>query len=125
MPITLEMALALLALATGVLTAGRVVFRTEVKVEAAEKGLADLDKKVDKMHENHAGKIAAHDAIASEGKAAHMALLERVTAQGAVLAEKASVESVQSVAASVDHLRREIVSHLDRIEKKLDARSRE
>lgn len=110
---TLETGLALLSILSAALVAGRVVFSTEAKVETAMRTIDECR-----------GSMKAIDAVVSEQRAAHMGLVERVSAIGSIVGEKASVESVEGLRESVEGLRRDLGGHLTRIENKIDEQAR-
>ena len=117
--VTLEDVVAYVSLGTSVLIAGRVLFSTEAGVKGCEKTAAQ-----------HESQLAALLSSASDTKAAHAALVERVNSMNASMESKASVESVSAVREAVESLRREqevanrsVIQHLERIEAKVERRA--
>ncbi|MFO0447388.1 MAG: hypothetical protein ACK52I_01645 [Pseudomonadota bacterium] len=106
---TLELVVAAVSLVATLLAAGRVFFVTENDVKHLQRTVADLQ-----------GRVAAHDAIAVEGRGEHKTLVERVQHLSERVDEKASAESVENVAREVATLRNDLTKHLERIEKKID-----
>ena len=106
---TIELVLAIVGLVGAALTAGRVVFSTEVKVSHIEKAVEDLK-----------GKAQAMDALANEGKTAHFRLQERHDGLAEVVATKASAESVINIKESLDRMPQEFRERFNTIDEKLD-----
>ena len=100
-----SLVVSLLALVSSLLLAGRVFFRTEAKTE-----------ELTRMSAGHDGKIAALDAIASEGKSAHGILAAKHEGLAATVAQKASVESVVSIRESQEAFRREMQAGFQRVD---------
>lgn len=110
---TIELVVGVVGLIASLLTAGRLIFGLEADVRAHAR-LSDETR----------GAMKALEAIASEGKAAHERLTERVSGIAAIVAEKASVESVDGLREAVDTLRRDLGATLVRIENKIDENAR-
>jgi hypothetical protein len=107
---TMELGVALFSLAASILAAGRVVFVTENRV-------TDLTRRCDLLEGQNRSQSSELVRLSTE----KAALSERVNNNSASIASKASIESVSAVRESVDRFRMEIVTHLERIEKKLDS----
>lgn len=117
--LTLEDVVAYVSLGASLLLAGRVLFSTEAGIKACEKS-----------QNQHESQLAALLSSASDTKAAHAALVERVNSMNASMESKASIESVAAVREAVESLRREqeaanrsVIQHLERIESKVERRS--
>lgn len=117
--VSLNDVLSYLSIGGTILLAGRVVFSTESAVKALEKTTTSHDTQLHNML-----------ASASENKAAHAALVERVNSLNISMESKASIESVSSVREAVESLRREqeianrsVIQHLERIEAKFDRKA--
>lgn len=117
--VTLEEVVAYVSLGSSALLAGRLLFSTESGVKNCEK-----------VQSQHDSQLAALLSSASDTKAAHAALVERVNSMNASMEGKASIESVSAVRDAVESLRREqeaanrsVIQHLERIESKVDRRS--
>lgn len=116
---SLEDVLAYVSLGASLLLAGRVLFSTEAGIKSCEKAQSQ-----------HESQLAALLSSASDTKAAHAALVERVNSMNASMESKASIESVSAVREAVESLRREqeaanrsVIQHLERIESKVERRS--
>ena len=106
----IAIAVSVVSLTTTLLLGGRVFFRNEAKVEELARAC-----------ENHSGKIAALDAIASEGKSAHGILAAKHEGLASTVSLKASVESVVSIRESHEQFRREMNAGFARIHNELAA----
>lgn len=115
---TIELVVALVSLAATGATALRSFFKTEADVRVLASEVKDISRGVDDMK----GRVLAHDAIAVEGRGAHGRLEERVMHLSERIDEKASAESVESIARAMETLRSDMTRFLERIEKKLDER---
>lgn len=106
---TIDLVLAIIGIIGAALTAGKVVFSTEVKVEHMNSKIAMLELRAKEV-----------EAVTGESKSAHSVLAERVASNANVLALKASAESVNALQRSVDDLRTDIREGFAEINKRLD-----
>lgn len=109
---TIELAIAIVSLLGAALTAGKVIFSTEVKVERLGRDVESLN-----------GKAQAMDALANEGKTAHFRLAAEHVALAEVVGTKASAESVANIKESLEHVRedgREIKAAIGELSRKID-----
>lgn len=118
--VTINDIVSYVSIIASLLIAGRVIFSTESGLKAVEK-----------VASTHDAQITTLLSSASDSRAAHAALVERVNSINATMESKASVESVaavrEAVEKAVENLRREqevanraVILHLQRIEAKVE-----